>query len=401
MANSGCLLAASLLSFISVVLAQNNYDAYYNELNYECPRHWKRFQESCYRFVRSPLKRREEARRTCQAYHSDLLSINSVEEHGFLVQQLWQDPHRRTWYTGVRHQGGYWSNEPDGTQMANMENAIFPEPNDYTMRDYLAYNFSSNLQRWGLERVTGNEQLLYICEAPISNLHSLVEDNRTYEYGLEIDNPLKIPRGPYFIKQPTDRVFDLSNRQQLNQVSLNCYAGGYPTPTYEWYRESHEGSRLTATLIDPMTDRSYTLSGGSFIIHNPMQNQHSGDYHCKASNEFGTIISESVQLSFGYISEFNLKRSREIGEQNWGKAVYCDPPQHYPSAEYKWVKEKFPTFVEENKRVFSSYDGTLYFSALEPIDAGHYGCVVKTVASDSGRTGPLFPLIVQPHGKYR
>lgn len=55
-----------------------------------------------------------------------------------------------------------------------------------------------------------------------------------------------------------------------------------------------------------------------------------GTYHCKATNKFGTIKSESVQLSFGFIGEFNLKRSQESGNQNWGKSVYCDPPQHYP-----------------------------------------------------------------------
>jgi hypothetical protein len=55
-----------------------------------------------------------------------------------------------------------------------------------------------------------------------------------------------------------------------------------------------------------------------------------GTYHCKATNEFGTIISESVQLAFGFIGEFNLKRSPESGNQNWGKSIYCDPPQHFP-----------------------------------------------------------------------
>jgi hypothetical protein len=61
-----------------------------------------------------------------------------------------------------------------------------------------------------------------------------------------------------------------------------------------------------------------------------MQIEDRGTYHCKARNEFGTIISESVQLAFGFIGEFNLKRSPESGNQNWGKSIYCDPPQHFP-----------------------------------------------------------------------
>ena len=398
MANSGCLLAASLLSLISVALAQNLCDTYYNET--KCPRHWKRFQASCYRFVQSPLKRREEAKRTCQAYHSDLLSINSVEEHEFLLNQLRQNPYRRTWYTGIRQQGDYWLNEPDGTEVVNVENALLPELNDNTMRDYLAYNFSSNLKLWGLERVTGNEKLLYICEAPISSLHSLVEDDRTFEYGLVIDDPLKIPRGPYFIEQPTNEVFDLTNRDQLNRVSFNCSAGGYPTPKYKWYKESHEGSHLTATLIDPMADRSYNLSGVSFMINNPTQDKHSGDYHCEASNEYGTIISETVKLSFVRINESNSKRTRFIDIQNCGKCVSCDA-SNYPSTDYKWMKDSFSNIVKDDERVFTSEDGTLCFSTLKVGDAGNYSCTRKILMSDAGRTETFFPLEVYPSGKYR
>lgn len=105
-------------------------------------------------------------------------------------------------------------------------------------------------------------------------------------------------------------------------------------------------------------------------------------------------------MSFGYILEFNLKRSEERGDQNWGKAVYCDPPQHYPGVKYYWARDYFPNFVEEDKRVFVSNDGALYFSALEMIDRGNYSCNVQSVASDTGRNGPFFPLRVDPHCNY-
>lgn len=55
-----------------------------------------------------------------------------------------------------------------------------------------------------------------------------------------------------------------------------------------------------------------------------------GLYHCKATNNYGTIMSESVKLTFGFIGEFNLKRSPESGDENWGKTVFCDPPQNFP-----------------------------------------------------------------------
>lgn len=95
-----------------------------------------------------------------------------------------------------------------------------------------------------------------------------------------------------------------------------------------------------------------------------------------------------------------LRRSPEIGDQNWGKAIYCDPPTHFPGVKYYWSRDYFPNFVEEDKRVFVSYDGTLYFSALETIDRGNYSCSVQSEVSDTGKNGPLFPLRVNPHCKF-
>ena len=62
--------------------------------------------------------------------------------------------------------------------------------------------------------------MLYICEAPLAKLHYVVADDRTYYYGVDVEDPAKIPLGPYFIKQPINVVFDLSKREILNDVSL-------------------------------------------------------------------------------------------------------------------------------------------------------------------------------------
>lgn len=61
---------------------------------------------------------------------------------------------------------------------------------------------------------------MFICEAPIDILQYLVVDDRTYQYGVDVEDPLKVPRGPFFIKQPHDVVFDVSKREILNDISL-------------------------------------------------------------------------------------------------------------------------------------------------------------------------------------
>lgn len=261
------------LIFLSILWSQSNgQNQFYRDYAYKCPQFWIRNQDSCYRLIKSPAKPREEARQICHASQSELVGINSVDEHAFIVKQLqWQDHQHRKWYTGVKSVAGYWTNEADGLQLANLENAFLPEANDSIYgKDYLVYAYSEGLKRWGLEKVNGWDNHLYICEAPITLLRNLVEDERTYEYGIEISDPLKIPRGPYFITQPVNTVFD-TMETNVKDVYLKCYAGGYPTPTYEWFLENYDNDKFYYKKIDPLTNRRYTVSGGVLIINNPKQ----------------------------------------------------------------------------------------------------------------------------------
>lgn len=382
----------------------NSNDIFFDQL--KCPEHWVQFQQSCYRFIKSPLRPYKESRKICQSFvpeagGSDLVSIDNHDEHGFLIYQLtWQDPQHRRWYIGVHQLGpNNWQNV-NGNSLSHMENAFFPDNESYG-KDYLVYSYSKYSMRWGFQPVKGDEYLLYICEANIQSIQTLIGDDRTYKYGIDIDNPEQIPRGPYFIRQPSHVTFDLSKRKIYNDAVLSCFAGGYPTPAYQWFREDYENDRLVAREIDPLKDARYTISGGTLLINNPEQKEDRATYHCKASNKYGVIISESAELNFGFIMEFVLKRSVESGDQNWGKAIFCDPPTHFPGVKYYWSRDYFPNFVEEDKRVFVSYDGTLYFSALETIDRGNYSCSVQSEVSDTGRNGPFFPLQVNPHSNYQ
>lgn len=56
--------------------------------------------------------------------------------------------------------------------------------------------------------------------------------------------------------------------------------------------------------------------------------------------------------------------------------------------------------VQEDRRVFVSFDGYLYFSSLEESDAGNYSCNVQSEVSKTGKNGPLFQLHVVTHCVY-
>lgn len=95
-----------------------------------------------------------------------------------------------------------------------------------------------------------------------------VED-RTFEYGVVVSDINRIPRGPYFIRQPVPVVFDLTRRKTLNQVTLNCIAAGYPTPEFKWYKEDFENDQLVSKAINPLESPRHTVSGGLLIIDSP------------------------------------------------------------------------------------------------------------------------------------
>lgn len=142
-------------------------------------------------------------------------------------------------------------------------------------------------------------------------------------YGLA--DKRKIPRGPKFTHEPRNAVFDVSGRSQQNYISLRCQADAHPTPTYTWLKEEHlSNNEIRSRLINPLDDNRLTQTDGTLTIYNPQQQTDRGKYNCRAHNEFGTIVSQTIQISFGFIGEFNKKRSNDVGKANWGKSISCD-----------------------------------------------------------------------------
>ena len=151
-----------------------------NAENYDpdaiCPKTWVFYGTSCYRFTRSPIKTRDEARQYCRAFNADLASVNSMEENSFITTHLQNnDPSHRIWYISGRQQSpGNWVNDGDGTTMINLDVAFLPNQDQLFDKDFLAYGFSLSAKQWGLLRVDGRDPLLYICEIPMTQVCLLI-----------------------------------------------------------------------------------------------------------------------------------------------------------------------------------------------------------------------------------
>ncbi|KAH8313129.1 hypothetical protein KR067_000813 [Drosophila pandora] len=438
-------------------------DIFSDEDNF-CPEYWVSYRQTCYRFIRSPKRNWAEAKKICKAYNADLINVDNVEKHAFILKNLILQNHRQNrFFISARQTGPQnWVNN-DNTQLVQIEDSFsfddeipwenedlhdnrflvqndlnnqnLNNPNQFYnplpgnvnqrnqnnirgfigpnqpygengyARDRVVYAYSKKRDRWMFMPAYEIELNLFICESKVlyspDNVNIKLDDKRPYHYGLEIRDMERIPRGPYFVKQPNDTIFDVNKNRVINDVTLSCLAGGFPTPSYLWYREVYVNDTLEYQKIDPLKEDRYTISGGNLVIYEPKQALDQGAYHCVAENKFGRVRSESAHLNFGFIMEFNLKRSGETSEMNWGKSIFCDPPQHYPDVRYYWSRNYFPNFVDEDQRVFVSRDGALYFSFIETVDRANYSCTVQTLVSDTGRNGPFFPLRVTPNSNYQ
>ncbi|KAL1475262.1 hypothetical protein MTO96_037417 [Rhipicephalus appendiculatus] len=350
----------------------------------ECPRGWVDYGQSCYKFNRSPSRTRDGAKEACQAYNCELISVNTFEEHRFVVDWLREhDPQHRRWFTsGFESGDNVWTWEGDNAQFSNIDNLWLPQQDGYLWK-YVSYNFSTELNRWGLQKVAPGDELAFICEIPQGT-------------ALPDLYPRTTSRVPYFVEEPVEVIFDLSGRSQTNDISLRCVAEGNPPPTYKWFKEEYANDELLNIYIDPLSNGRFTQTDGTLTIHYPDQTSDRGKYHCMAENKYGKVLSRSVALGFGFIGEFNKNRAGDSGKEFWGKSVSCDPPQFNPAVHYFWVRNAFPDFVQEDPRVFVSHDGNLYFSSLEKNDDANYSCNVQSRISSTGRTGPYFHLLVEP-----
>lgn len=102
-----------------------------------CPKGWEDFQNSCYRFTRSPRKTVAAAEDTCLLYNSHLISVNTLEEHQFVTNWLrHNDPLHRKWLTSGRDQGNNaWKWDSDRTDFT-MINDLWIRDNDNSVHRF-------------------------------------------------------------------------------------------------------------------------------------------------------------------------------------------------------------------------------------------------------------------------
>jgi hypothetical protein len=164
-------------------------------------------------------------------------------------------------------------------------------------------------------------------------------------------------------------------------VTLKCLADGYPIPQYEWYRgkiEAGINSEFEFYPVDLANERFFQ-HGGNLVISHPIS-EDSGSYYCKASNAYGTVNSNIMQLREIVLGRFEKRERPTVVAQGFREAVINCLYRNTNTEDinYIWFYQSLTQKVQQSATRFISRNGNLYFSRVTNGDAGNYICAVAT-----------------------
>ncbi|RUS74476.1 hypothetical protein EGW08_017751 [Elysia chlorotica] len=327
-----------------------------------CPDPWSSYRGHCYRFEADSLLTYDEAKSACGLHGAGVLSVETTAEHSFLVRWLTQhDPFQRDWYTsGVRK-------DNSGTTESQ-------------------YKWES----------TEKDVTLVITSLWLQPPDTRIQNGViVYGYG-----PLE--RGPRFLVEPHSIVV-VSQGEGTTltpPLVLDCVVTAVPQASYRWLK----GPDFTAEVTMSGDDR-VTITNGRLTIKDPTKDRDWGVYRCVASNEYGTVISSSAEVTFGALGEFNNVKDAGTRTQAYdGATLQCSAITFKPAISYQWMKGDSLQFVrpEFQEYIFISKNGKLYFSEVTRADESTYRCIAVlagvnsfTIGQAPSRISLPIPLIVE------
>ncbi|XP_059165988.1 contactin-5-like isoform X2 [Physella acuta] len=343
-----------------------------------CPHGWVEFTESCYNFIYYPPLQYTEAKRTCRTYGSYLVSINTDQEFNFISEWLKKHEKNRLnqWWTSgvVEDNSVIWEGGATGNISMSKNWIDSGYTDNFENGNIITLAHSTSFNTFKASTAKPEANLAYICKISRNEVYRLLQQDRDHMYGTNITNPNDVQYGPKIIIQPKTVIV----AGTTDNVELECVAVSNPRPSYNWYKVSDTGT--TDMLV---SDSHHIISNGKLFISDPVEALDDGTYYCAASNSLGTVLSEPVQIHFGYLQEFsNVQPSSVTAHMYNGIEIPCSPPLYNPAISINWYKEDGgPNFLRTDlhPHLFVSMNGKLYLSETSAQDAGSYHCFVTLV----------------------
>ncbi|XP_078248023.1 neurofascin isoform X25 [Pogona vitticeps] len=201
--------------------------------------------------------------------------------------------------------------------------------------------------------------LTYMGVVLTLNLHHLI---RAIEVPRDLHQPPTITKQSVkdYIVDPRDNIF------------IDCEAKGNPMPTFSWTRNG----KFFNIAKDPRVNMKHW--SGTLAIEfrsGGRPEDYEGEYQCFARNDFGTAISNKINLQ---VSKSPLwpKENLDIQEVHEGAQLIlaCNPPPGLPPPAIFWMSSSMEP-IHQDKRVSQGHNGDLYFSNVVREDAQtDYSC---------------------------
>ncbi|CAL1528357.1 unnamed protein product [Lymnaea stagnalis] len=346
-----------------------------SQIHDDCPEGWVQSAGQCYRFDFYHAVNYQHASSACQADGAHVVSVNTKEEFNFIAEWLTSNDQNREnqWWTSGVVNGDTLIWEGDGAQVASTSEHWIDEKDFLSDENgnHIVFSYNVKGSRFEWRRARDVMLLPFICEVSLSDAHWIVKQERDHMFGTNITDPNEVKLGPKFIVQPKS-ILVVAN---VDQVVIECVAVSNPAPEYAWYRKSGNSRPVLVSGSE-----HHTITNGKLQITHPLEGRDDGSYQCVASNEMGSVLSESVDISFGYLHEFsNDPPGAVTARQYFGTLMNCRLPAFSPAVNVKWYKEGGgPNFLRTDlhPHQFGSLNGKFYLSEASAPDAGFYHCFV-------------------------
>ncbi|TGZ63755.1 hypothetical protein CRM22_006750 [Opisthorchis felineus] len=238
--------------------------------------------------------------------------------------------------------------------------------------------------------------------------HIMVFGSKTHEVNLP----------PHFTKAPPLHVFVRPEEHLI----LPCQAVSSPPACYEWFLNDqkidwvqpyHGRMNINAQNRQPnySSHSNNEYSGLWYFGPGPTEQFRPATYHCKAWNQYGSVISDPVTVEFAKFGHFpNMDEKTIILRPGETARLNCTVTPSIPKGITRWMlraEDGLFNFLKESHLAATDDDGNLYLTSLPSIslDNSTYMCSVSSPIFRTIWTGPhvhvQFLQNIQPNEEIR
>ncbi|XP_050522459.1 lachesin-like [Daktulosphaira vitifoliae] len=207
-------------------------------------------------------------------------------------------------------------------------------------------------------------------------------------------DPMKSQQGYLEVVVPPDILdyptsTDIVAREGGN-VSLQCAASGFPTPSITWRRE---GSQLIQMANGP----SVSTIEGSWLNISKVNRLHMGAYLCIASNGIPPSVSKRIMLIVHFPPMIWIQNQLVGLYQSDSVTLECHSEAYPKSIDY-WTKDKSTLISNGTKYHTELVENTyktlmkLTIHSVSSLDFGMYQCISKNSLGDTDGSIKLYEI---------